>query len=778
MTIWILLLLLRFFSSLSYYKKNPPNFDASLLHAPSICFTLTSNMVSSRAQSAEAARKARQEAEEKRLQSKKDRADEKKAEEEAAKVKAAIEAEAKRVEEANKQTEMENAVSPDSSTIDLPDADINNYLAAVNNPSISQSNDNNNFLSSPKKNKQKTTHPKVKSALRNSKIDPLANHAHKHNRTLILGSILLSGADEKERTQQNVMNMRELLGELQSIDETTRLNHLYKAGSIWKPEDISVNQTKFGAYFLISSFNNKNPYSKQRKQNNNKKKKNEEAEWTNPTVYFQFAISCDEDPSFILDRVRSQWQFMGGIKLEVKEIQALKVYSTHVIWNMISTNNFEAISFELRSMMVEVRTINREEGNTDDPLPNHPVPPFSLSSKQPRLMGLNTKAYEKLSYEEQNHRRAIHIECADKDANFIRWLITKIKTLCRFGEDKPLIVAMWGKHVLVSEVLESGKTSPGEIKNMNKMAQYHANYSTSMSQDTLKGVTNLDEKVVLVSNEEAGLELTITLRDALLNWVAYPSDDANEKEHRLFAEVHRGGNPGDGVSVVAPNTSAAESLIYHMNKNFAVILKSILTTQGLTEDTINKLLRTSVCPIHVAQMNNYKYDEKTRTLTSLKDDSQEKLLEEFAKAPWFDKKFNIDVLLNDKKKLKEDRPPPELLYNLDGDRSLATIHDRNRKSNTATSDPKKKIIATPDPKKKSSIAFDVASDSSSKSVVSVSSSKKSVSDSSSSRSSIEEDDCNEGSTPSHSIARSNPTALKVIESTLTLDNAQDSTMSG
>jgi hypothetical protein len=136
-------------------------------------------------------------------------------------------------------------------------------------------------------------------------------------------------------------------------------------------------------------------------------------------------------------------------------------------------------------MMVEVRTINCEEGNTDDPFPNHPVPSFSLSTKQPRLMGLNTKAYEKLSYEEQNHRRAIHIECADKDANFIRWLINKMKTLCRFGEDKPLIVAMWGKHVLVSEVLESGKTSPGEIKNMNKMAQYHANYSTSMSQDTL-----------------------------------------------------------------------------------------------------------------------------------------------------------------------------------------------------------------------------------------------------------------------------------------------------
>ena len=217
-----------------------------------------------------------------------------------------------------------------------------------------------------------------------------------------------------------------------------------------------------------------------------------------------------------------------------------------------------------------------------------------------------------------------------------------------------------------------------------------------------------------------------------------------------------------------------------MNKNFAVILKSILTTQGLKEETINKLLRTSVCPSHVAQMSNYNSDEKTRTLTSLKDDSQEKVLEEFAKAPWFDKKFNIDVLLNDKKKSKEDRPPQELLYkNLDGDRSLATIHDRNRRLDTTISDPKKKHTATPDPKKKSSIAFDLASDSSSsKSEVSVSSSNKSENNSSSFRSSIEEDDNDEGPTPSLSNARSNSTALKVIESPLTLDIAQDSTMSG
>jgi hypothetical protein len=578
------------------------------------------------------------------------------------------------------------------------------------------------------------------------------------------------------------MKMKELLEELQTIDSSLRLNHLYNSNEyIWKPDQISTNQTKFCCYFNISSFNNKNPFIKQRQynNNNNKKKKNEEVELKDPTIYFQFAISCDDDPSEILERVRPQWFYMEGQKLEVKTIQALKVFPTHVIWNMTS-NDTEAIAHELRTMMREVREINVDENNFDDPDPSKDIPSFSLTSKQPRLTGLNTKAYSKLSYEEQNHRRAIHIECSDKDADFLRWLIAKMKKLTRFGEDKPLIQVMWGKFVLVSEVLVTGKTSQAEIKNMNKMAQYHSNYSSSMSHDSLTGVTSLDTKVALLVNEELSLTLYVTLREALLMWFAYPSDDAKEKEHRLFAEVHQGGNPGDGVSIVTPNTPEAENLIVAMNKNFAVILKSILTAQGIQEEAINELLRTSVCSSHVAQMNNYTYDEKKRILTSLKDDTQEKALEDFASAPWFTTKFNIDLVLNDKKKPNEDRPPPELLFNIDGDRSMVTIHDKSRKHEASNSGPKKisKVAFELDDstsssssslKKKSTVAYEVDD----------SSNSKSENDNSSSSFSLNGGDNNEGSTPSLSNARSNSTALKVIEQTaLTLDNAQDSTMGG
>lgn len=116
-----------------------------------------------------------------------------------------------------------------------------------------------------------------------------------------------------------------------------------------------------------------------------------------------------------------------------------------------------------------------------------------------------------------------------------------------------------------------------------------------------------------------------------------------------------------------------------MNKNFAVILKSILTAQGIEIKAINELLRTSVCTSHVAQMNNYTYDEKKRIITSLKDNTQEKALDDLALAPWFNIKFNIDLVLNNKKKSNKDRPPPKLLFNLDGDQSMVTIHENSHK---------------------------------------------------------------------------------------------------
>ena len=767
MTIRVLLILFLILGSLFDHRfshGNDISYDISFFHSISTRQSLSSIMVNNtRRQTAAALRQVRKEEEEKRLMNKKARADEKKAEEEAAKAKAMIEAQARKMEEANNKAAKDNTVSPDVVMTDKPENNINELLSTVNNPNKDMIANKEDDLSSPLKIKRKVKHQNLKSALKNPNVDPLAGHHHKFDHILISANIVIAGSDDKERAQYLVRMMRQIVDEMQSIDESVRLNHLYNQSlSLFKSESIPENQTKFGCFFNVSSFGSKNPFGKQRVYNNNKKKKNDVVEWKDPTIYSQFSISSDMDPTFILERVRGQWFVMGGTKLEVKEIQQLNVVTTHMAFNLSCTNDRQVLNHKLHNMMEEVRKINEDEGIHNDPFPFRDIPNFTLSSKSPRLTGIDTKSLNsKLSYEELNHRRCIHIECAAKDACHIRWLVSKLKTLTRLEEEKTVIEIFWGKHVLLTEVLEAGKTTPGEIKNMNKMSQFHGNYSTSMCHDNLVGASNLDYKVVLFHCDEKNLTLYITLREVLLTLVAYPSDDDKEKEHRLFAEVHQGGNPGDIVTVVYPNTPAAESLVINMNKNFAVILKSILIAQGIKSDVINELLRTSVCPTHVAQMSNFTYNEKSRTLTSLKDNTQDKALEELAKAPWFQNKFDMNVLLNDKKKAKEDGPPPELLFNIDGERSLKTIHDKPREPN----------IGKEATKKKSKIVFDVDSSSSS-------ASNKSESDDSSARSSLTGGASKEGSTPSLSSVRSNSTAPEVTDQTVILGNAQDSTMSG
>ena len=204
---------------------------------------------------------------------KKARADEKKAEEEAAKAKAMIEAQARKMEEANNKAAKDNTVSPDVVMTDKPENNINELLSTVNNPNKDMIANKEDDLSSPLKIKRKVKHQNLKSALKNPNVDPLAGHHHKFDQILIAANIVIAGSDDKERAQYLVRMMRQIVDEMQSIDESVRLNHLYNQSlSLFKSESIPENQTKFGCFFNVSSFGSKNPFGKQRVYNNKKRK--------------------------------------------------------------------------------------------------------------------------------------------------------------------------------------------------------------------------------------------------------------------------------------------------------------------------------------------------------------------------------------------------------------------------------------------------------------------------------------------------------------------------
>ena len=175
--------------------------------------------------------------------------------------------------------------------------------------------------------------------------------------------------------------------------------------------------------------------------------------------YFQFSISCDEDPTYVLERVRNEWFWfrIGGGKLEVKEIQALDVQQTHGIYFVTTQGNDTAILVkELTQMMEEVKEITWMEDVETDLFKN--TPEITLRANMPKIKGQDTSKLNKLPYDVMQDRRAFFLECDAKCADYLRELISLIKTVKPVGTTKTVLEQYWGQNARISEILTDKAT--------------------------------------------------------------------------------------------------------------------------------------------------------------------------------------------------------------------------------------------------------------------------------------------------------------------------------
>ena len=82
---------------------------------------------------------------------------------------------------------------------------------------------------------------------------------------------------------------------------------------------IPNNMTLLSNHFKISYQGSKNPFEKQMVWGKTKKDKDKD-EFKEPTVYFNFAIASDEEPTEILERINQEWFKLGGRYLRVKDL--------------------------------------------------------------------------------------------------------------------------------------------------------------------------------------------------------------------------------------------------------------------------------------------------------------------------------------------------------------------------------------------------------------------------------------------------------------------------
>ena len=315
----------------------------------------------------------RKAADDKRVELKKKNSEDRKAEEDAKKAEEAralaeaIKSNEEWTKAKEKETDQNNEgmedddislVLPDMELdIDKPDANINNYLSALNSTVDPEMNSSLKIKRKTSKTKTKLK-PVLKSSMKNQELMKDYEHANKH--VLILASITakLPSEDKSDRISAFVGATRAVLTEMRKVNDKLCMDHLYKPGiKLLEPARIPVNQTDFGSYVKISAWGNKNPFNKQKDKDKNKKKNGDE--WKDPVVYFQFSISCDEEPTYVLERVRNEWFRIGGGKLEVKEFQALDVRQTHSIYFVTTQGNDTAILVkELKQMMDKVKEIS------------------------------------------------------------------------------------------------------------------------------------------------------------------------------------------------------------------------------------------------------------------------------------------------------------------------------------------------------------------------------------------------------------------------------------
>jgi hypothetical protein len=93
----------------------------------------------------------------------------------------------------------------------------------------------------------------------------------------------------------------------------------------------------------------------------------------------------------------------------------------------------------------------------------------------------------------------------------------EIKHLSQLAKESNIVKEMWGKHALISEVVDKDST-PSKIKHLIWVSQVHCNYQCSMLLEDLVGITDLNASTDLYQNGVL-TPLRFSLHQVLLRFV-------------------------------------------------------------------------------------------------------------------------------------------------------------------------------------------------------------------------------------------------------------------
>ena len=492
-------------------------------------------------------------------------------------------------------------------------------------------------------------------------------HDHKLTRVVLDCSVVLGSPDPET---EFVTTVRTLLKKMQTVDDVVQLEptRLGRGVPILAPDKIPLDHTELGNH--VSTQGGLRAFQRSKPWKRNETAVVDENGLMDPEVNFAMAISCDEDPRELLERVSVSFGQLGGRKLFLKKVQAIKTNTPIVVYNMHNMGHVSTLVAEWTQICQSAHDIFKEEKGEDYVHAGRSLPSYGIRVNVPKIKGQDTRVFENWSREQQFMRKAVHFESDRDDSDFVQDLMEKAKL-----ED--LIRPLWGVHVKVSKTSDND-TEPQNLNGQSRWVKKHVNYHASMVYGGLTGIVGLDKKVPIHNDGMSdGDGSEISLRDILYTHVKMPDGTP------LFAEVHQEHELA-AVQVVHPNTLAAEVMIQNLCKHPAVFLTNYLPKQGIPKDTVAKLVEASICPTLLHTMGDCTWNEETNEVTTPVD-VEDELVAKMESQSWYQDVFTLSKKPGRKgKKEKSKYANPEALYDLDGQHSVETLHDRpspNKESN-------------------------------------------------------------------------------------------------
>lgn len=463
-----------------------------------------------------------------------------------------------------------------------------------------------------------------------------------------------------------VMATRALYKNMTKVDNSVVWEPVMEGGPrLWDPQGIPADFTDCGAWIKVSGDAGVFEMRKPRKNEQNNQAMDSDA-LVDPEVYFQCCISCDMEADFILERVSFEWARLGGNRLSVKEIAAFATKAAVCLYNVRNDPNHAVMIPEMRRMLEEAREKGCEE-STDffgiaDP------PQFTLSMQTPKVAGQNTQQFQGWDWRMQNLRKTLHVVVTVDEVEYMQELFTIAKST-------GILKKYYGPNARVVLIFDGKRTKKGDTKadsskyDMAAVASYvrkHINYQANSRYDGIRGVFNLDKEFLLRSvSDPSKVVATVSLRSILYTMMKTPDGLP------LFCEIHQG-EPMGAVDVVVGSYEQAEKMVLMMNKNSAAYCYYYLTTVAEMDiDFVASVVKGCFDPLLVCDIDNCKWEEESRVLTTPQDEENEKLAA-MESAAWYKDAFG-DNVFDLRKKEKAKKLSASEMEDLHAEHSVKTV---------------------------------------------------------------------------------------------------------